>query len=235
MGWSMQSAAPVALIAVAGGASVGAIEGLRKGLVRYKAALLMVATGLPFTSLGQAAAHQLPQHYLLGLFAVVMLIVAIRLWRQAGRTICTAKLREGAIARINPKSGRFHWSWSTACFLACLGALTGFMTGLLGVGGGFVLVPMMRRFTDVTMHGIVATSLMVIALVGMGGVISAMLRGTQLPQPATLMFALATAIGMVLGRTLVARIAEEHVQRGFAMILLIVAFSLMLKAGLAAL
>jgi uncharacterized membrane protein YfcA len=40
-GWTMQQATPVALIAVAGSAAVGAIEGLRRGLVRYKAAVLM--------------------------------------------------------------------------------------------------------------------------------------------------------------------------------------------------
>ena len=50
MGWSMQQAAPVALIAVAGGAALGAVEGLKKGLVRYKAALVMVISGLPLTS-----------------------------------------------------------------------------------------------------------------------------------------------------------------------------------------
>ena len=41
MGWSVQEATPVALIAVASGAALGAFDGLCKGLVRYKAALVM--------------------------------------------------------------------------------------------------------------------------------------------------------------------------------------------------
>ena len=52
LGWSMQQAAPVALIAVAGGAAVGAIEGFRRRLVRYRAAILMAATGIPVTFIG---------------------------------------------------------------------------------------------------------------------------------------------------------------------------------------
>ena len=85
MGWTMQQAAPVALIAVAGSAAIGALEGLKKGLVRYKAAGVMVLAGLPFTSVGVRVAELLPQALLLGLFAVVLLIVAGRLLRQAHR------------------------------------------------------------------------------------------------------------------------------------------------------
>ena len=58
--WSLQQAAPVALIAVAGGAAVGAAEGFRRKLVRYKAALLMTAGGMSVTSLGIRVAQALP-------------------------------------------------------------------------------------------------------------------------------------------------------------------------------
>ena len=44
--WSMQQAAPVALVAVAAGAVVGALDGFRHRLVRYKAAMLMAVCGM---------------------------------------------------------------------------------------------------------------------------------------------------------------------------------------------
>jgi len=40
------------------------------------------------------------------------------------------------------------------------------MTGLLGVGGGFLIVPLMTRFTHLAVPGIVATSLFVMTLLG---------------------------------------------------------------------
>lgn len=83
LGWSLQQAAPVALIAVAGGAAVGAAEGFRRKLVRYKAALLMTVGGMSVTSLGIRVAHALPQRALLALFAAVMLLVAGRLFLRA--------------------------------------------------------------------------------------------------------------------------------------------------------
>ena len=63
---------------------------------------------------------------------------------------------------MNPDTGRLAWTPATAAALAGTGAVTGLMTGLLGVGGGFIIVPMLRKLTDVPMHGVVATSLMVI-------------------------------------------------------------------------
>lgn len=84
-----------------------------------------------------------------------------------------ADIRGSPHWRNQPATGRFHWTWTSGCLFAGFGALTGFMTGLSGVGGGFVIVPAMRCYTDVSMHGIVATSLLVIALVGSGGIVAA--------------------------------------------------------------
>ncbi|MGN4152232.1 TSUP family transporter, partial [Burkholderia gladioli] len=74
LGWTIQQATPVALIAVAGSAAIGALEAFRRRLVRYRAALLMAAAGVPATSLGVRAAQALPQRLLLALFAAVMLV-----------------------------------------------------------------------------------------------------------------------------------------------------------------
>ena len=86
MHWSMQQAAPVALIAVAAGAAVGAIDGFKLGLVRYKAAILMAVCGVPFTRLGQHWANVIPQFILMGVFALLMLAVSWRFYKQSQQT-----------------------------------------------------------------------------------------------------------------------------------------------------
>jgi len=232
LGWSMQQAAPVALIAVAGSAGIGAIEGLRRRLVRYRAAALMAATGIPVTALGIRTAHAVSQRVLLGLFATVMLLVSFRLLAQAFKRVPAEAHAASALGRIDTQSGRFVWTRLTTLLLAGIGALTGFMTGLLGVGGGFVIVPLLRRFTELSMHGIVATSLLVIAIVGVGGVLTAVLHGAVLPLELTLLFTTATAAGMLAGRFASHRLSAVHVQVGFAIVLLVVALGLLLKATL---
>ncbi|MBN3821839.1 TSUP family transporter, partial [Paraburkholderia sp. Se-20369] len=134
------------------------------------------------------------------------------------------------VGRVNPDTGRMDWSWPAGLALASSGAVTGLMTGLLGVGGGFVIVPMLRKFTDVSMHGIVATSLMVIALVGTGGVFATLVAGTHAPLDMTLWFSATTALGMAAGRGVSRRLSARHVQLGFAIALVCVALGLLAKA-----
>ena len=233
MHWTMQQAAPVALIAVAMGAAVGALEGLRHGLVRYKAAALIAVSGFPLVYIGQSLAHQLSQAVLQAGFSGVMLLVAFRLARQVRLNSATGADLQFAMARINPDSGKFVWSVSTAALLACIGGATGFLTGLLGVGGGFVIVPMLRKFTEVSMQGVVATSLMVIALVGASGVGSAIIHQTSIPWGSAAVFSATTVFGMLLGRRLIKKISANHVQVGFAAVLTLVALGLLASALLA--
>jgi uncharacterized membrane protein YfcA len=231
MHWTMQQAAPVALIAVAMGAAVGAFEGLRNGLVRYKAAFLIALSGFPLVYLGQLLAHEMSQAALQAGFSVVMLFVAYRLYQQVRLKSVADEGLSLLKARINPDSGKFFWTIPTAALLACIGGATGFMTGLLGVGGGFVIVPVLRKFTDVSMQGIVATSLMVIALVGAIGVGSAVLRHTVVPWDAAAVFTSTTVLGMLVGRRLIKKIAPHHVQVVFAVVLTLVAIGLLLSAS----
>ncbi len=232
LGWTIQQATPVALIAVAGSAAIGALEAFRRRLVRYRAALLMAAAGVPATTLGVRAAHALPQRLLLALFALVMLVVALRQWRQvlAGKADAPDD-SPLCVGHMNPATGRLAWTPGTAAALAGTGAVTGLMTGLLGVGGGFIIVPMLRKLTDVPMHGIVATSLAVIALVGAGGIASTIAHGTPVPAQVAVWFSGATAAGMVAGRLASRRLAARHVQTGFASVLVVVALGLLGKAA----
>lgn len=233
MGWPMQQATPVALIAVAFSAAIGALEAFRRRLVRYRAACCMALAGVPATWIGVQLAQHLSQRVLLALFAVVMVVVAARLlWQTIGHGEPHPEASPLCVARINPDTGRLAWSPRTAFALASTGALTGLMTGLLGVGGGFIIVPMLRKLTNISMHGIVATSLMVIALVGSGGVASTVLHGVPLRLDLTVWFTLATVAGMVLGRHASRRVSARHTQMGFAGILVCVACGLMVKAAL---
>ena len=101
---------------------------------------------------------------------------------------------------------------------------------LVVVFGPFLVVPALRRFTNASMHGVVATSLMVIALVGSGAVVTALMQGARLPMPTTLFFVLATAVGMGIGRLISPRLSERTIQRGFALVLLTTSASLIVRS-----
>lgn len=232
MHWSMQQAAPVALVAVAIGAGVGAIDGFRYRLVRYKAAILMAIAGIPVTRLGQYWAQQLPQYLLLGIFALLMLMVSIRFYKGSNQKQLVPDQDALRLVEVSSETGKFIWTPLTAFVLACIGMLTGLLTGLLGVGGGFLIVPLMKRFTHLTVSGIVATSLFVITLVGGGGVISALLAGAELPLVETSVFVCSMVSGMLIGRHLVHKLQAWQVQRGFAILLFCISTYMLLRAYL---
>ncbi|MDQ8023580.1 MAG: sulfite exporter TauE/SafE family protein [Moraxellaceae bacterium] len=229
-GWSLEQAAPVALLATCLGASVGTAEGLRRRLVRYRAALLIAAASLPFSWLGVMLAHAVPTSLLTVAFAAVLVFVALRLLRNASSATAELGWVEGPLTgHIDPESGRFRWSAATAVLFVGVGAVAGFLSGLLGVGGGFAVVPLLRRYTDASMHVIVATSLMIVALVSLGSLANALSHGAVLPAVITPWFAASVAAGMLVGRRFVRSLAPHHVQRGFAALLLGVAVMLLLR------
>lgn len=223
--WSVTQAAPIGLLAVTSAAIVGAIEGFFRKLVRYKAALWIAFIGIIVTPFGIKASHLLPSRYLMIVFAVTMLIVAIRLLLPKA-----TQETQDAYCQMNHDTGRLNWTPKTVIVLGGVGALTGFLTGLLGVGGGFVLVPVLRKTTDISVHSIVATSLMVIALVGSGGIISNLLQQHTFPLNVALPFIIACVIGMFSGRRLIHYFKAQTVQQIFAVLVIGVAMMMLYRA-----
>jgi uncharacterized membrane protein YfcA len=225
LGWPITQAAPVALMAVGGAAALGAIDGLRKGLVRYRAAMLMALLGALMAPWGLYVAHRLASSTLATLFSVVLVVVAIRMLRAHGGAAQTGGWQQKN-CMLDPDTGRLHWTRKCATTLGLLGACCGFLSGLLGVGGGFLLVPAFRQLTDIRVHGIVATSLMVVALVSAVAIVSALRTGVSIPAAGG-GFIAACLVGMVCGRLLAPRVPAQAMQRLFAGVCLVVAVYLL--------
>ena len=228
LGFSMTGAAPVALMAVGISALVGTLDGLSKKLVRYKAALLMAILGALFSHLGITLAHIIPDLFLMTLFSAIMLLVAWRMFRRARQANLQPSASEQKPCVLNPDTGRLHWTWSCASTLAGIGAVTGLFAGMLGVGGGFIIVPAFKRYTNIDMHGIVATSLAVIALVSMSTVTGIVLHGTRISGTGW-NFVGAAVAGMILGRLASPHIPSRLLQIGFSAIATLVAAIMLIK------
>ena len=228
-GISMQQAMPIALLAVSSAAMIGAIEGLVRKLVRYRAAILMAVAGSLPTLIGVQVAQRMSQQWLMLVFAAILAVVAVRLIMQLRSPDCDDDKR-AAMARINSSTGRFDWTFKTGAVIAGIGAMSGFMTGLLGVGGGFVIVPMLRHYTNASMHVAVATSLLVVSIVGSMGVGSALLSGVHLPVMLSAMFVATTIAGMLLARRIALRLPPQKVQMIFIGLLACVAASLVYRS-----
>ena len=237
---SIMQAAPVGLIAVGAASALGAVLGLREGLVRYRAAALIGVTGMLLAPLGVNLARVIPNAPLTVAFSLVLAWVALRMFKQARRSTQAGSAEATQTADtaqwpcvINPSEGRLIWTLPCAWALAATGAVSGVLSGLLGVGGGFVIVPSLGRYTNLATRSILATSLAVIALVSVGAVGAAAWQGA-VNWAVALPFALGAVIALLLGRLLAARLAGARLQQAFAVTCAGVAVLLLVR-GLSAL
>ncbi|HLS16720.1 MAG TPA: sulfite exporter TauE/SafE family protein [Paenalcaligenes sp.] len=230
MHWPMTQAAPIALIAVGLAAITGALDGLQKRQVRYKAAMLMALAGALTAPLGIAVAYRLPDTALMICFGALMILIAARMLRGLfGRRTPSAPAQPKT-CHLNTQTGKFIWTPPTLMTIGGIGAVTGLFTGLLGVGGGFLVVPALQRFTPLSLHSIVATSLMVIALISGSAVTVGLWQSRTLPA-GSWYFVMAVINGMILGRLLAPRLPARQIQLVFALLCLVAASIVLLQAA----
>ena len=152
------------------------------------------AVGARFTSL-------VPGAVLMGVFAVLMIVVAVRMF--FGKEDETPPLPECKPAR---------------CLIA--GGATGVLTGFIGVGGGFLLVPAMMRFAKLPLPMAAGTSLAVIAANSLSGGISH-LPSVSGHWPLAAIFAALAAGGTLAGKRLSEKLPIRRLRQGFAVMVLI--------------
>lgn len=231
LGLTIAEAGPVGLLAVALAASTGALLGWRVHILRYRAAAFMAAAGGIMSPLGIWTAQRVPNKPLTFLFALVLVVVAVRILRQAWRDQrgVAPSVAHAPPCRLDPAVGRLRWNSRCARALGLTGAAAGFFSGLLGVGGGFIIVPSLLAVSDLPMKAVVATSMGVLALVSVVGVTTASLGG-HMHWDIGWPFAAGALVGLLVGRQFAARLAGPLLQQGFALFALAIAASLVAKA-----
>ena len=206
---------------------------------RWKAGEVEVATGLLFALAGMVGAPigswlsaQITESLLLTLFALLMLVVAVRMWRKAGSSnaeeTCAATDADGPTCRRDP-AGNLRINSHCALLLAVVGVLTGVLSGLFGVGGGFVIVPALVLYSGMAIHRAVGTSLLVITLVSASGVASHLLAGREIRVDMTLYFVVGGLLGLFVGIWASRFLSGPVLQRVFAVAIVAVATFVILE------
>jgi uncharacterized membrane protein YfcA len=235
-----REAVGISLAAVGATALIGAGQRLQAGEVEMGTGLLFAVAGMMGAPLGSWLGAYVPEPLLLVLFACLMTFVAVRMWfgalqRSRAHTANTDK--PSATSRSDTTGtcqrdarGRLELTSRCVGVLAGVGLLTGVLSGLFGVGGGFVIVPALVLVSDMDIHRAVATSLAVIALISVAGVASYVIAGRPLPLTLTGLFVLGGVAGMVLGTRCGRKLSGPTLQKGFAVALVVVATFMITKS-----
>ena len=198
LGLEPRVAMATSLVVVGVTSAVAAATHARAGRVRFRQGLLFGGAGVVGAAAGARAGRDVPPVVLLLLLAALMVAMAL------------AMLRPRGAAAAQPVSSRHPGR----ALLAGFGV--GTLTGLVGTGGGFMVVPALSLLGGFAMAEAVATSLFVISLNSASGVASALLAGTRVDPALAGGMALASVAGSLLGARLGRGLSAEALRRAFA-------------------
>jgi len=227
-----RQAVGISLAAVGMTALVGCFGRWKAGQVEIVTGLLFAAAGMIGAPIGSWLSFLVPESLLLTLFALLMLVVAVRMWRASGsaasQAVCATGDVDGPTCRRDAE-GALRLTSPCAALLGIIGVLTGVLSGLFGVGGGFVIVPALVLFSGMSIHRAVGTSLLVISLVSASGVASRLWAGRDIPIDTTLYFVAGGVSGMFAGIWTSRYLSGPALQKIFAAAIVAVAVFVILR------
>jgi len=211
LGYPVKTAIPMSLVVVGITSLLAAAGHARAGMVHWRAA---AAFGPPAV-LGALAGAQLglrvPAGLQLGLFAVIMMLAAGAMWAGPQRWARTSAPGPRPLGRVG-----------------LLGAAVGVLTGLVGVGGGFLYVPVLVLLAGLDMKPAVGTSLLLIVLSSAAG-LARYAGAVALEWQVIAVFTGLAFLGALAGTRLGRRASPESLRRGFAVLLLMMGVAVLLR------
>lgn len=229
MGVTPDVATGYSLLIVGATAAFGAVRYFKEGLVDVKASILFAVPSIIAVYLTRAflmpaipetiSVQSLTIDKNLGimvLFAMLMLASAAMMLKKAYSKSAPATQ---VIENKQPNVG----------LIVIEGAVVGVVTGILGAGGGFLIIPALVLILGMPMKNAVGASLFIIALKSLLGFIGDLQTGIQLEMPLLPLMLVATFIGMAVSTKVAGKLDGAALQKFFAFFTLVIAVFIMTK------
>jgi uncharacterized membrane protein YfcA len=237
MGVPAREAVAISLVSVGLTSFVGFLGKWRKGEAELRTGLLFAVAGMLGAPLGAWIGRQIPEAWLMLMLSVLMLTIAWKMWQKSSRVAAQAQVcvpveasrrLPDDYAQDGPScqrdgAGQLILTSRCARLLLIIGVASGVLSGMFGVGGGFIIVPALILFSSMSMSRAVGTSLMVISLVSASGLVSQMWIGQSITLGITTLFATGGLLGLGVGQSVAHRLSASMLQRVFSVAILLVA------------
>ena len=204
------STASLVVVAIAAGVGGGALA--FRGHVCWRVALTFSAPAAAGSLLGTLATTAVSAQALILAFVPVMLVAAAGTWHRAAQA-------------TGDDAGHCPEVRTQRVVGAGLGV--GVLTGFFGVGGGFLIVPVLALWLGFSFRRAVATSLVIITLTGCAALASHLAIGAAVELGLTIALALSTGVGALVGSLFAQRVPQAILGRAFAVVVGLLALFLL--------
>lgn len=210
------------IIAVTAGISV--LTHWRRGNVSFRVAVAFGIFSAAGTYLGARAGLLMPSVVQLGLFAAVMLAAAWRMFRQDAAAAAVPASGDGAVPVSEAAPNRIGR-------IAVHGTLVGGLAGMVGVGGGFLIVPALALLSGLPMKRAVGTSLAIVTANSLAG-FSGYAGDIAIDYPLMATFTAIAVAGSFAGTAASHQVSAAALKKGFAILLVVVAAYIIVRETL---
>jgi uncharacterized protein len=238
LGLPMGDAAGIALGAVAASSLFGSLINSTGNRILWLPGAIVGLSGALCTPLGSLLGTWMPEPWRVAGFSLLAVLIAGNLWRRAQRApesaqfVRASRLPQaaptGLLCRLSP-SGQFELRPRCLSGLILGGILVGVLSGLFGVGGGFLIVPLLLALSPISMAQAVATSLAIITAISSLGFANYLLANPSQVDASLGLVLLGGLLGMLLGLSLSPHIANARLQKFFALALVMAALFLLFR------
>lgn len=217
IGLEPHAAVPLSLAIVGTTSLLGVVFRSTGSQIDWPTALIFGSAALGGAYLGSRLSALVPGALLLLAFGLLLVVVGVRMWRAPDEEDDSPRLRR------------------RPSLMLAAGALVGGLTGFLGVGGGFLIVPALGSIGGLGMRRAIATSLVVIAMSSIAGLTSHLVQGNSVPLGLAVALTIAALVGAAAGMQGGRKVSSAHLRRGFAGFVTVVGSALIVVNTLAAL
>ncbi len=233
-----QQAMGLSLAVVAISAFYGTLLRLKSHEIQWLPAAVYALIGALTAPVGSKVNQLIDQSYLMAGFCVLVFIVAFKLWQSARLTPNQAKHVRASVLSENEEqetlcqvNANRPFRIGFPCVMGMSGGaiLTGFLSGLFGVGGGFLIVPTLMALSSLSMKQAVATSLAVISLISLSGLGYYVLSKGGFDADLLVMLGTGGILGMTIGVWLSRYIAGPFLQKLFAVMMILMAAAALIE------
>ncbi|MBD2179994.1 sulfite exporter TauE/SafE family protein [Planktothrix sp. FACHB-1355] len=219
MGIAPKSAIAMTLVIVGSVSLLGVIPHWRRGNINLKKAYIFGSATMLGAFIGAkiAVLPIVTETFQMALFAMMMLLMAVFMILRNSQSKNQPQKEKPKPIPSPQTVHKYSWLWLTV-----EGVGVGILTGLIGVGGGFAIVPALVLLGNTPMKEAIGTSLLIIALNAVAGLIG-YLGHVSFDTFLTVSFTLAASLGTLLGAYLAQFVSAQQLQKSFGYFLLAVA------------